>query len=87
MEKTINLEKILFNNIDKLRIDIPDNILFSNEAIKKSIEYNYFINAMREAVKQALELAAENLRQTSGQFNSDYTDEKRRILNTINKVI
>ena len=81
MEKTINLEEILEKEINKIYMDFIPSTEFCNrdKIISK--------NAMKEVAKQALELAAENLRQTSGQFNSDYTDEKRRILNTINKVI
>ena len=59
--KTIDLGKILFDQVDKLREDYPDINLYSDEDMKVSPEYNYFINAMKEACRQTLELATENV--------------------------
>lgn len=59
MVKTINLEDILLCQIDQLRVLNPDESLYSNEKMKKSVEWSYFMDAMKEACKQVLELAAE----------------------------
>ena len=59
MEKKINLASILFAETDKLRKNSP-RLFYSNEKMKESPEWGYFMDAMKEACKQCLELAAEN---------------------------
>ena len=88
--KTIDLGKILFDQVDKLREDYPDINLYSDEDMKVSPEYNYFINAMKEACRQTLELAAENAK-TEMEYNPENITfhtivYKQSILNTINQI-
>lgn len=91
-ERRVNLEKILFTETDKLRKDLPDIDLFSNEEMKESTEFKYFINAMKEACRQTLELAAENAETEKemlpecGVLKSVGIVNKQSILNTINQV-
>ena len=90
-ERKINLEEILFTEVDKMREDFPDINLYSNEEMKNSPEWKYYMNAMKEACRQVLELADENSTiDFEGAFNSyeEALDAKRKqsILNTINQV-
>jgi hypothetical protein len=58
--RTINLEEILFAEVDKLRKERVNVRLVPNEKMKEYQEWEYFMNAMKEACRQTLELAAEN---------------------------
>lgn len=90
--KEINLEEILLKEIDKLREDFNDSDLYSSQEIKNSREFKYFINAMKEACKQTLELAAENAYvdnhcKTGCYMESDdFFVNKQSILNTIEQI-
>jgi len=90
--KTVNLEEILFAEIDKLRKDIPNTNLYSNEEVKNSEEYKYLISAMKEACKQTLKLAAENSKVIFDNYDDflngkeTYITDKDSILDTINQV-
>lgn len=81
-ERKVNLEEILFAEVDKMRKDFPDINLYSNEEMKGSPEWNYYMDAMREACRQTLELAAENAEIHEELFIVD----KQSIINTINQV-
>lgn len=89
-ERKVNLEEILFTEVDKMREDFPDINLYSNEEMKNSPEWRYYMNAMKEACRQVLELAAENAdTKYLPLLNSNESIEvvdKQSILNTINQV-
>jgi hypothetical protein len=80
MEKKINLEKIWLNSGDKF------------ENVDGSTYWNIGKDAMLEAIKQALELAAENARISSA-WNDEkdcwekHKIDKESILNTNNQII
>lgn len=87
MEK-INLEKILRNQIGYMGNEPNLTRLISDRAIGKDI-----LNAMKEACKQVLELAAENATGDIFHGNDGYFEgkvsaivNKQSILNTINQV-
>jgi len=80
--KTINLEQIVFKNHSKM------------EDFKRDFPkvHQVYITAMKEAVKQALKLAAENADMKSksghsGEFHEHWSINKKTILNTINQVV
>lgn len=59
-ERKINLEEILFKHLSKAKEIHPNENWYSDEEIKNSPEFSIFKDAMKEACRQALELAAEN---------------------------
>lgn len=88
--KEINLEEILFSELKKLRSKHKRENYYSDKQIRESPEYEYFINAMKEACKQTLELAAEN---AEPEFSvdcvivkGDIFIDKQSILETIKQV-
>lgn len=85
--KEINLESILFNEIGKLRIAFPEENYYSEDDVKNSKEFTYFINAMKESCRQTLELAANNAR-CDATFGVDVSHiiNKQSILDTINQI-
>jgi hypothetical protein len=88
MEKEVNLEEILLATMGKLREMQPDGDWYSDEETKNSPELPLFIEAMREACRQVLELASENASINGWGTNGfgSYEVDKQSILNTINKV-
>ena len=92
MSKKINLELILFNEIGKLRIAFPEENYYSEDDVKNSKEFTYFINAMKEACRQTLELAAENAECEDGAIIDlgfeiiAASVNKQSILDTINQI-
>ena len=89
LERKINLEEILFTEVDKMRKDFPDINLYSNEEMKNSPEWKYYMNAIKEACRQVLELAAENAKVIKNEHTSQILSnliDKQSILNTINQV-
>ena len=88
-ERKINLKEILFTEVDKMREDFPDINLYSNEEMKNSPEWKYYMNAMKEACKQVLELASENAKVIKNEHTLQILSnliDKQSILNTINQV-
>lgn len=87
--KKINLEEILFKELDKARKDHPKEKWIDDDVLKKSIQYPIFINIMKEAVQQALELAAEKIKSDAMEdFGSEVPDcwNDQSILDTINLI-
>lgn len=80
--KTVNLEEILLNTA----IKASENDIHSsfNEG-----EFNIILNAMRIAIEQALELAAENaeVEELNEPPFEEFIVDKQSILDTINQVI
>ena len=79
-EQKINLEKILNNNtfIETTSIEMYDKEFFNKIDV---------IRAMKEACKQALELAAENAELDSETLDAFYAQiDKQSILNVINLI-
>lgn len=92
-ERKINLEEILKENL---------NLYIQYWLSKAEYRKEFIINAMKEAVKQALELAAENvefIETTTEELNSKgympfitavdrtmWTYDKQSILDTINQI-
>lgn len=83
-ERRVNLEEILFAEANKLRKDNPKIDLYSNNEMKESPEFAYFISAMKEACRQTLELAAENAITKWGQ--SVVKVDKQSILDIIKQI-
>ena len=100
-ERKINLEEILFKHLSKAREMFPNENWYSDEEIKNSPEFVFFINAMKEACFQTLELGAENadlsycenewevpegtINTGDSQYGYHYID-KQSILNTIKQI-
>ena len=84
MENKINLRKILDNNI-------PQSLKTEGYSFG-DIDENWILNAMKEACKQTLELAAENAEISRSDWNHDSqiyeTEEvdKQSILNTLKQL-
>lgn len=80
MEKQINLEGILNNQFEP---DYDFKLHYGNTTTINILE------AMKEAVKQALELAAENaeVEELNEPPFEEFIVDKQSILNTINQVI
>lgn len=84
--KEINLEEILNERLELSKYGLPE---------LDSDQYDNIVYAMREAVKQALELAAENAeveydveyKETIDCEKDMYIVNKQSILDTINQVI
>lgn len=90
-EKKVNLEEILFANVNAAREEFPDEKWYTDEQMKESSEFKHFLNAMKEACRQTLELATENACLT--EFAEEFLQEGARdaiykdsIKNTINQV-
>lgn len=93
--KKVNLEKILFTKMDKMRVEFPDANWYSDEEIKASSEFKHFIEAMKQACKEVLELAAKNARtkydedsycgNTGSEYPPNIIVNKQSILDTINQ--
>lgn len=75
--KEINLEKILFKKLQQLREKHPKENYYTDEMIRKSPEYEYFIGVMKDACQQVLELAAESAKIELREYeiNGTYTSE------------
>ena len=85
--KDIILKEILFKEVDKFREKYNPKNLYTNQQIEDSDEFEFFISAMREACKQTLELAAENVRCDSHYgVDISHTINKQSILDTINQI-
>ena len=86
--KEINLEEIFFSEFKKLKEAYPNENYYSEEETKSSVEFIYFISAMREACKQTLELAAEKVSESSCdlEYNSDNNKFQDDILELINQI-
>lgn len=88
----INLEEILFAEVDNFRKHYPNDNMYSNDEMKKTPEWPFFINAMKEACRQTLELAAENAETEKemlpecGVLKSVGVVDKQSILDTINQI-
>lgn len=85
MEKTINLEKLLGNPV-----------VFDNQMRRDAWTKDQVLRSMKEAIRQALELAAENAKTHSteeyvsaiggGEWEWFTSIDKQSILNTINQI-
>lgn len=94
--KEINLEEILNNIvIQEIRNHVGSKARYTDEVIKQiaseqeSYDHNTVIKSMKEAVKQSLELAAENAQCKEVSILDKYMGyvvNKKSILNTINQV-
>jgi hypothetical protein len=80
--KTINLKAILLQ-------EIPDDCYWEDMGNLTNCPEHFVLIAMKKAVKQALELAAENAKIIpSGDWAEDGWElDERSILNTINQVV
>lgn len=76
----INLEKIIRSHFNA---SYYDSIV---DLINERATTDDFTDIIKEACRQVLERAAENIRWTSGQYKSDYFSQQQSILNTINEV-
>ena len=75
-ERRINLEEILKENL---------NLYIQYWLSKAEYRKEFIINAMKEAIKQALELAAENATVRGNNFVR--VVDKQSIIDTINQII
>ena len=83
--KEVNLEEILFSETNRFRNNHPNENIYTDEEMKSSPEFPYFMAAMSEACRQVLELASENAEvDVFGEFTA--TVNKKSITNTINQV-
>jgi len=88
MEK-VNLNEILFTELNKLREDFPDENWLTNEEMSILPEFKCLRNAMKEACKQVLILAAENVKLVTvkkGFFGHEMDIDILSITETINQV-
>ena len=76
----INLEKIIRSHFNA---SYYDSIV---DLIDERATTDDITDIIKEACRQVLERAAENIRWTSGQYKSDYFSQQQSILNTINEV-
>lgn len=76
----INLEKIIRSHFNASYCDSIADL------IDERATTDDFTDIIKEACRQVLERAAENIRWTSGQYKSDYFSQQQSILNTINEV-
>ena len=76
----INLQKIIRSHFNA---SYYDSIV---DLINERATTDDFTDIIKEACRQVLERAAENIRWTSGQYKSDYFSQQQSILNTINEV-
>ena len=76
----VNLEKIIRSHFNA---SYYDSIV---DLINERATTDDFTDIIKEACRQVLERAAENIRWTSGQYKSDYFSQQQSILNTINEV-
>ncbi len=88
MEK-VNLDEILFTEFNKLREDFPEEDWLPNEEMTDFPEFKYVKNAMKEACKQVLILAVENVKLVTvkkGFFGHEMDIDILSIIETINQV-
>ena len=88
--KEVKLDEILFAELEKLREKYPKENFYSEKQIRESPEFVYFVNAMKEACRQALELAAANGKSYRyvgmyGETEPTFID-KQSILDLINQI-
>ena len=76
----INLEKIIRSHFNASYYDSIADLIDERAATDD------ITDIIKEACRQVLERAAENIRWTSGQYKSDYFSQQQSILNTINEV-
>jgi hypothetical protein len=84
----VDLNKILFTEINRLKKDFPEENWYTDEELETVPEAKYIKDAMKEACRQALKLAAEN-----AEINYPNEDEgqsaeidKQSIKDTINQI-
>jgi len=82
--KTINLEETLKKYITTKIEEVPFCGAF--HIVEEFTEVNSILKAMKEAIKQALELAAENAITVTDVFSQTYEVDKQSILDTINQI-
>jgi hypothetical protein len=93
----VDLNKILFTEINRLKKDFPEENWYTDEELKTVPEAKYIKYAMKEACRQALELAAENAKTRIktitehedppySRINKAIVVDKDSIINTINQV-
>ena len=87
--KEVKLDEILFSELEKLRKKYPKENFYSEKQIRESPEFVYFVNAMKEACNQTLELAAENAYVQDWYMNGELVGKavnKQSILDLINQI-
>lgn len=87
--KEVKLDEILFAELEKLRKKYPKENFYSEKQIRESPEFVYFVNAMKEACKQTLELAADNAYVQDWYMNGELVGKavnKQSILDLINQI-
>ena len=84
----INLEEILLTELSKLIETFPEEDYCSIEEMKNSKEFPYLINAIKQSCKQALELAAKEVSNSTGdlEYESENKKLQKSILNISNRI-
>lgn len=88
-ERKVNLKEIFFTEVNRYRENYPNDKIYTNEEMKNSPEFPYFISSMKEACRQTLKLAAEKIKSDALEdFGTETPDcwNSYSIIDTINQV-
>ena len=83
--KEIYLKEILFKEVNKFREKYNPINLYTNKEMENSVEFKFFIAAMKEACKQTLELAAEKV--SDSRLGLNYYNQNEQMQRKIRNII